>query len=76
VVPAAKLPRLPKLVLVGFQGFGNVGDEAILCGLERVLSGAATLDTIVAGTVAPVWGAPTARRVHPWKCSPTRPRAA
>jgi len=63
--------RLPRLVLVGFQGFGNVGDEAILCGLERLLAGAATLDTIVAGTVAPVWGAATARRVHPWKLLPT-----
>jgi polysaccharide pyruvyl transferase WcaK-like protein len=63
--------RLPRLVLVGFQGFGNVGDEAILCGLERIVSGAATFDAIIAGTVAPVWAAPTARRVHPWKLLPT-----
>lgn len=67
----ASAARLPRLVLVGFQGFGNVGDEAILCGLERVLAGAATFEAIVAGTVAPVWGAPTARRVHPWKLLPT-----
>jgi polysaccharide pyruvyl transferase WcaK-like protein len=67
----ASTPRLPGLVLVGFQGFGNVGDEAILCGLERVVSGAATFDAVVAGTVAPVWGAPMVRRVHPWKLLPT-----
>ena len=28
--------HLPRLMAVGFQGFGNVGDEAILCGLERI----------------------------------------
>ena len=67
--PAPK--RSPRLVAVGFQGFGNVGDEAILCGLERLLEGAATFEAIVAGTVAPVWGAPGARRVHPWKLMPT-----
>ncbi len=67
--PAAT--RLPRLVAVGFQGFGNVGDEAILCGLERLLEGAASFDAIIAGTVAPVWGAPGARRVHPWKLMPT-----
>ena len=67
--PAAT--RSPRLVAVGFQGFGNVGDEAILCGLERLLEGAATFDAIIAGTVAPVWGAPAARRVHPWKLMPT-----
>jgi polysaccharide pyruvyl transferase WcaK-like protein len=61
----------PRLVAVGFQGFGNVGDEAILCGLERLLHGAATVEVIVAGTVAPVWAAPAARRVHPWKLMPT-----
>jgi len=63
--------RLPRLVAVGFQGFGNVGDEAILCGLERLLRGVATFDVIVAGTVAPAWAAPAARRVHPWKLLPT-----
>lgn len=63
--------RPPKLVAVGFQGFGNVGDEAILCGLERLLEGAATFDTIFAGTVAPVSGAAGAQRVHPWKLLPT-----
>lgn len=64
-------PRVPRLVAVGFQGFGNVGDEAILCGLDRLLDGAAVFTAIVAGTVAPVWGAPNARRVHPWKLMPT-----
>ncbi len=64
-------PRLPRLIAVGFQGFGNVGDEAILCGLERLLDGAATFDTIVAGTVGPVWGAKGARRIHPWRLLPT-----
>lgn len=63
--------RLPRLIAVGFQGFGNVGDEAILCGLERLLEGAATVDVIVAGTVAPVHAAPAARRLHPWKLLPT-----
>lgn len=67
--PAAT--RSPRLVAVGFQGFGNVGDEAILCGLERLLEGAATFDAIIAGTAAPVWGASAARRVHPWKLMPT-----
>jgi len=60
-----------RLVAVGFQGFGNVGDEAILCGLERLLAGAATFEVIFAGTVAPVWAAPSARRAHPWKLLPT-----
>ena len=67
--PATRPPA--RLVAVGFQGFGNVGDEAILCGLERLLDGVATLDVIVAGTVAPVVAARTSRRIHPWKLLPT-----
>lgn len=63
--------RLPRLLAVGFQGFGNIGDEAILCGLERLLHGAATIEVVVAGTLAPVRAAPAARRVHPWKLLPT-----
>lgn len=66
---ASKPPA--RLLAVGFQGFGNVGDEAILCGLERLLEGVATLDVIVAGTVAPVVAARTAPRIHPWKLLPT-----
>ena len=69
--PTTASRRPPRLVAVGFQGFGNVGDEAILCGLEVLLHGAATFDVIVAGTVARVWAAPRARRIHPWKLMPT-----
>jgi polysaccharide pyruvyl transferase WcaK-like protein len=47
-------PGNPRVALVGFQGFGNVGDEAILAGLERLLDGAITVTTVFAGMERPV----------------------
>jgi polysaccharide pyruvyl transferase WcaK-like protein len=52
------------LVSVAYQGFGNVGDEAILTGVEELLKGSQfDVSTIVAGSVAPVVAFPNAVRI-------------
>ena len=44
----------PRVAVVGFQGFGNVGDEAILAGIERLLGGDVRVATVFAGGQRPV----------------------
>ncbi len=42
-------PARPSVAVVGFQGFGNVGDEAILAGIERLLGDDAAVTTVFSG---------------------------
>jgi polysaccharide pyruvyl transferase WcaK-like protein len=65
--------RPPRIATVGFQGFGNIGDEAILTGIERLLEGTrATVVTVFSGpetgSVAAFPGVP---RLVTWKHLPT-----
>lgn len=59
-------------VAIGHQGFANVGDEAILSGIERVLAGSRlSVDTVIAGNRAPVMAFADARRVTSRRLFPT-----
>jgi polysaccharide pyruvyl transferase WcaK-like protein len=65
--------RKPRLAMVGFQGFGNIGDEALLTGIERVLDGVdARVETIFSGPSATTISAfPDARRMVTFRHLPT-----
>jgi polysaccharide pyruvyl transferase WcaK-like protein len=65
--------RRPRIATVGFQGFGNVGDEAILSGIEELLGDESGRVVIVfAGpAVDSVSAFPAARRVVTWRHLPT-----
>jgi polysaccharide pyruvyl transferase WcaK-like protein len=65
--------RPPRIATVGFQGFGNVGDEAILTGIERLLDGTgATVVTVFSGPEpVSIAAFPDAARAVTWKHLPT-----
>jgi polysaccharide pyruvyl transferase CsaB len=58
-------------VALGYQGFGNLGDEAILTGLEVVLTGSSVQVRAVVCGPDPVAGFPDARRLRTRRMRPT-----
>jgi polysaccharide pyruvyl transferase WcaK-like protein len=62
-----------RLATVGFQGFGNLGDEALLTGIEQLLAGSPTRVTTVFSGPRPntVHAFPRAERVVTWRHLPT-----
>lgn len=58
---------------MGYQGFGNLGDEAILGGIERLLLSSAVEPAVLFGGpgLGETSGLAGARRMSPWKLIPT-----
>lgn len=61
----------PQVAVVGFQGFGNVGDEAILLGIEVLIGSRMRVVTVFAGGREGVVGFPDAARVRTARHLPT-----
>ena len=57
--------------MVGFQGFGNVGDEAILCGIESLLGDRVDVEAIFSGGRQRIAAFPSAARIRTWHHLPT-----
>jgi polysaccharide pyruvyl transferase WcaK-like protein len=66
-------PRPRRAAIVGFIGFGNLGDELILAGIERLLAPLPIeVTTLFGGPVLDETAAfPRARRRKPWRHLPT-----
>jgi polysaccharide pyruvyl transferase CsaB len=64
-----------RAVAIGYVGFGNAGDEAILSGVEQLLASTpVTIESIVAGDRAPITAFPGARRLVARRLLPNRAR--
>jgi polysaccharide pyruvyl transferase CsaB len=59
----ALTPRRTRVVALGYQGFGNLGDEAILGGIEELLRHAAVDVATLVGGPAPIAAFPSAGRI-------------
>ena len=65
------MTRVPAVAL-GYQGFANVGDEAILDGIQRLLAdGRIDVVAVVGGDRAPISAFPDARRITSRRLLPT-----
>jgi polysaccharide pyruvyl transferase CsaB len=62
---------IPRVAVVGFQGFGNVGDEAILMGIEVLIGARMRVATVFTGGRDVVIGFPAAARVRTARHLPT-----
>ena len=63
-----------RAAIVGFIGYGNLGDEMILAGIESLLAPTPISVTTLFGgpDLAQTIAFPTARRVSPWRSLPTQ----
>lgn len=64
-------PAGPRVAVVGFQGFGNVGDEAILRGIEALIGPQVSVQTVFTGGLQPVAAFILAERRRTFRHLPT-----